>query len=77
MEEMKPVVKEFYVVETRDKSTTKAFLCFLEYQLFDARIKVVGVSSEWSSRIAELSIGALTEEINCELTEIYELENCD
>ena len=72
MGEIRPVVKEIYVVENRHKSIKKAFMGFAEYRLFGARIKVVRFSNESSSRVAELSIEIMKEEFKRELTEIYE-----
>ena len=69
---MKPVVKKIFVVKSRDKSKITDFLNFSEYLLFGARIKVVGISTKSSSRIAELSILPLMDSFKRELTEIYQ-----
>ena len=63
------------MIDNRYKSVIKAFMDFVEYRLFGARIKVVGFSTDSSSRIAELSIWALMEEFKPGLKETFEFEN--
>ena len=69
---MKPVVKRVFVVKSRDKSKIKDLLKFSEYRLFGTRVKVVGISTKSSSRIAELSIETLMDSFRGEGMELYD-----